>query len=479
MTTQSGNFSCIYTSSITMDESDNSSIYASDQTSSNGLFLVPSEGVAGRPADITGYILKAATAEGKLSWGAENSSGIFDASLSTASSPSYGFVTSSSGMFSSGTDLGFSTGGISRIFINSSGLVGIGQSTPTFNLEVKGNFNTSITGSFSAINANATLTGVGSSFTTAVKIGDAIQLTDSLAVISVYTVSSITSNTVLTLSGVFTGTTGTVTVKIDSSLFSVYNGSATPYAIIDKNGCFVLGASSPSAFTKRLYLESTLAGDETGTINNTQIASILAEPTNSSLVFSGILSNLTLNATASNYTGNIRPFSSTVTNNSTGTCTSLSCVRTAFTHSSVGTVTNAFGFITAFTNSTTGTITNSFNYFITTPSYTAGSINTNVYGLYINDLYNVTLAPAAWGVYQLGTNTNNYFQGTVAVGTTTPNANAILDVSSTTKAFMPPRMTTVQKNAVAVPTAGMVVYDSTLNKLCVYTGAAWQTITSV
>ena len=67
--------------------------------------------------------------------------------------------------------------------------------------------------------------------------------------------------------------------------------------------------------------------------------------------------------------------------------------------------------------------------------------------------------------------------GNVGIGTT-PNANAILDVTSTTKAFMPPRMTTTQKNAIASPTAGMLVYDSTLNKLCLYT-TAWQTVTSV
>ena len=69
--------------------------------------------------------------------------------------------------------------------------------------------------------------------------------------------------------------------------------------------------------------------------------------------------------------------------------------------------------------------------------------------------------------------------GNVGIGTT-PNANAILDVSSTTKAFMPPRMTTAQKFAVASPTAGMVVFDSTTQKLCVYTTTAstWETITS-
>ena len=38
-------------------------------------------------------------------------------------------------------------------------------------------------------------------------------------------------------------------------------------------------------------------------------------------------------------------------------------------------------------------------------------------------------------------------------------------------------VTTSQKNALA-PSAGWVVFDTTLGKLCVYTGAAWQTITS-
>lgn len=71
-----------------------------------------------------------------------------------------------------------------------------------------------------------------------------------------------------------------------------------------------------------------------------------------------------------------------------------------------------------------------------------------------------------------------YFNGgNVVIGNTTGNSNAILDVQSTTKAFMPPRMTTAQKNAITSPTAGMVVYDTTLNKLCVYT-TAWETVTS-
>jgi hypothetical protein len=39
-------------------------------------------------------------------------------------------------------------------------------------------------------------------------------------------------------------------------------------------------------------------------------------------------------------------------------------------------------------------------------------------------------------------------------------------------------VTTVQKDALSAA-SGRIVFDTTLGKLCVYTGSAWQTITSV
>jgi hypothetical protein len=57
-------------------------------------------------------------------------------------------------------------------------------------------------------------------------------------------------------------------------------------------------------------------------------------------------------------------------------------------------------------------------------------------------------------------------------------ASSVLTVESTTQGFLPPRMTTTQKNAIASPAAGLVVYDTTLSKLCVYT-TTWETITSL
>lgn len=68
--------------------------------------------------------------------------------------------------------------------------------------------------------------------------------------------------------------------------------------------------------------------------------------------------------------------------------------------------------------------------------------------------------------------------GNVGIGTSSPAATALLDVQSTTKGVRFPNMTTSQKNAIT-PAAGTVIFDTTLAKLCVYSGTAWQTITSV
>lgn len=64
--------------------------------------------------------------------------------------------------------------------------------------------------------------------------------------------------------------------------------------------------------------------------------------------------------------------------------------------------------------------------------------------------------------------------GNVGFGTTSPNAGAILDLSSTSKALLLPRMTKTQRNAIASLAAGMAVYqtDNTPG-LRVYNGTNW------
>jgi hypothetical protein len=70
-------------------------------------------------------------------------------------------------------------------------------------------------------------------------------------------------------------------------------------------------------------------------------------------------------------------------------------------------------------------------------------------------------------------------QTTFGSTTARANASALVQIDATTQGFLPPRMTTTQKNAIASPATGLMVYDTTLNKLCVYTGSAWETVTSL
>ena len=67
--------------------------------------------------------------------------------------------------------------------------------------------------------------------------------------------------------------------------------------------------------------------------------------------------------------------------------------------------------------------------------------------------------------------------GNILIGTSTNVASAIVNVESTTQGLLFPRMSTTEKLAIVTPTAGLVIFDTTLNKLCVYT-TAWETITS-
>ena len=58
-------------------------------------------------------------------------------------------------------------------------------------------------------------------------------------------------------------------------------------------------------------------------------------------------------------------------------------------------------------------------------------------------------------------------------GSGTVDASSQLQVDSTTRGFLPPRMTTTQKNAIATPATGLMVYDTTLNLISVYNGTIW------
>lgn len=54
-----------------------------------------------------------------------------------------------------------------------------------------------------------------------------------------------------------------------------------------------------------------------------------------------------------------------------------------------------------------------------------------------------------------------------------PNASAALEVESSSKGVLIPRLTTTQRNAVASPATGLLVFDSTVGAFFFYSGSAW------
>jgi hypothetical protein len=113
----------------------------------------------------------------------------------------------------------------------------------------------------------------------------------------------------------------------------------------------------------------------------------------------------------------------------------------------------------------------------------AGSIVSNQYGFHASSGLvsaqnnfgfrgEIPAGATNWNLYMSGT-ANNYLAGNLLIGTTTDVASSILTLASTTKGFLPPRMTTTQKNAIASPATGLMVYDTTLNLISVYNGTIW------
>jgi hypothetical protein len=61
----------------------------------------------------------------------------------------------------------------------------------------------------------------------------------------------------------------------------------------------------------------------------------------------------------------------------------------------------------------------------------------------------------------------------IGIGTSTPNAKSMLDINSTTKGFLPPRMTTSQREAIISPPAGLMIFNTDNSKHEGYTGTTW------
>lgn len=73
----------------------------------------------------------------------------------------------------------------------------------------------------------------------------------------------------------------------------------------------------------------------------------------------------------------------------------------------------------------------------------------------------VMLVATSWGYAQVG------------IGTSTPDASAALEISSTNKGFLTARMTNAERDAIVTPAAGLEIYSTDDNSFYYFDGTVW------
>ena len=110
---------------------------------------------------------------------------------------------------------------------------------------------------------------------------------------------------------------------------------------------------------------------------------------------------------------------------------------------------------------------------ITTNSYSSndyGAVNGGSVRIFPGDF--TSTSGGTFGNIILGHNGTTK-RGNVLIGTSTNVPSAIVNISSTTQGFLPPRMTTTERDAITSPAAGLIIYNTTTNKHQGYNGTTW------
>jgi trimeric autotransporter adhesin len=74
--------------------------------------------------------------------------------------------------------------------------------------------------------------------------------------------------------------------------------------------------------------------------------------------------------------------------------------------------------------------------------------------------------------------TYNVHAQSVGIGTTTPDGSAALEIKSNTKGLLIPVMSSTNRNAIAAPAKGLMVYDSSAKAFYYHTGTSWKSFGS-
>src|SRR5262245_44714401 len=66
--------------------------------------------------------------------------------------------------------------------------------------------------------------------------------------------------------------------------------------------------------------------------------------------------------------------------------------------------------------------------------------------------------------------------GNLGIGTTTPSSSAILDLTSITQCVLFPRMTKAQRDAILLPSTGLIVYQTDKSPGLYYYDGSWKAV---
>ena len=67
----------------------------------------------------------------------------------------------------------------------------------------------------------------------------------------------------------------------------------------------------------------------------------------------------------------------------------------------------------------------------------------------------------------------NLFSQNVGINTENPDSSAVLELKSSNQGFLPPRLTTAERDAIVSPAEGLIIYNKTEKCINYYNGANW------
>jgi hypothetical protein len=294
----------------------------------------------------------------------------------------------------------------------------------TFSNGIVGN----VTGNAATVTTNANLTGVVTSNGNATSIAN-----------GAITNAMLANGAVANLSGTNTGDQILPTLSSLGAVASntAITGATNTKITYDAKGLVTAGAAATTADIAASTNKNYVTDAQLTVISNTSGTNTGDNAVNS--LYSGLVSNAT-------HTGDVT--GATVLNIANDAVTTAKIAAGAITDSKVtdvdaSKITGTLPVSKGGTGTTNGSITGTGAL-----TFAAGGSNQNI-----------SITPS-------GT-------GSVGIGTSSPTTTAALDVTSTTKGFLPPRLSSVQRNDITNPTEGLVIYNSTNHCLEVYRGTGW------